>query len=166
MQFMKQLTERKLALIIIAASLFILFQGYFTTPDSETISKSEKALAGEKIESVDFKAPGAQEENVIYTCRLGDEEIPAVQIAEVKNADGQVTETVARVDNGSDIKITATGAAPRWDYKSVSAGSGESVIKVAFSPLGKRQDSWMLTLKDENTYLNERVKDCMEVSEE
>ena len=162
---MKQLTERKLALIIIAASLFILFQGYFTTPDSETINESEEAAVGEKIESVNFTAPGAQQESVIYTCRLGDEEIPAVQISEVKDADGRVTETIARVENDSGIQITAHGA-PQWDYKSVSARSGESVIEVAFSPLGKRRDGWMLTLKDENTYLSERVKDCMEVSDE
>ena len=162
---MKQLTERKLVLVLIAACLFILFQGYFTTPDSETVGEPEEAFAGEEIESVNFTAPRSQE-SVIYTCRLGDEEIPAVRISEVKAANGQVTDTIARVDNGSGIKITAHGSAPQWDYKSVSADSGESVIEVAFSPLDKRQDGWSLTLKDENTFFSKRVKDCMEVSDE
>jgi hypothetical protein len=166
MQFMKQITEKRLIMALIAACLLILFQGYFTTQNIETADDSEAVIEEKAIETVHFTASSSQA-NVIYICRLGNEQIPAVQISEVKDADGQVTETIATVDNGSQIEINARGAVPKWDYKSISARSGESLIEVAYSPHGNRQeDDWILTLKDENTYLKERVTGCMEVSDE
>jgi hypothetical protein len=159
---MKQQIEKKLVMVLIAGCLLFLFLGNSTTKSPDTGGEAEEAV----VEPVYLTASRAQEK-VIYTCRLGDEEIPAVQISEVTDSSGQVTATIARVSVDTEIEITARGAAPVWDYKSISARSEESLIEVAFRPDGKRQGfDWILTLADKNTYFSERVRDCMEVSDE
>ena len=104
---------------------------------------------------------------MIYTCRLGEEEIPAVQILEAADENGQVTATIARAAVGDGIEIKTPGVAATWDFKSIAARSGDSLIKIAFDPDGARKDEeWILTLADENNYFKSRVRDCTEVSDE
>ncbi|HEY0459437.1 MAG TPA: hypothetical protein VGC97_09895 [Pyrinomonadaceae bacterium] len=157
---MKRFNGKKLIAFLIVGGLFLL-------PDDWT-AKTSVALADSATltDAVNLSTPVAQK-TVIYQCRLGNEEIPAVQISEIKIADGTVTGTAARVDADSGIEITAQGAAPAWDYKSVAARAGDSTIEVAFNPRGARRGfDWILTLKDKNNNFRKRVRDCMEVSDE
>jgi hypothetical protein len=157
---MTQLTEKKLVLILIAVCLGIFLYGNF-------ISKFERVEeSGEALLSAAGTRPNSQEK-VIYLCRLGDEEIPSVQISEVTDATDQTTDVVARVNAGSEIEVTAAGAAAVWDYKAIAARSGESVIEILYAPGREHEDyEWVLTLADKNTFFKERVRDCTEVSDE
>jgi|GEM_PF-6588374 len=156
---MKQLTEKILIMALFAGVLFLLFG----------ISMTKTAATGDASidvrDSVYTSAP-VFEKRVIYQCRLGNEEIPAVRISEVSAPNGQAMQTIAHVDSDSEFEITARGAA-RWDYKSIVARSSDSRIEVAFKPNGATKGfDWILTLADKNTDFKKRVRDCMEVSDE
>jgi hypothetical protein len=158
---MKQQIERKLIMVLIFACLVFFVLGGFSNKTSESAEESE-----DLIESVSLSA-GQSQEKVIYICRIGIEEIPAVQISEVYDSNGLVTATVARVDAGSGIEVTAGGAAAKWAYKSVSARAADSFIEVAYKPDPTHKGyDWILTLADRDTYFSEPVKDCLEVSDE
>jgi hypothetical protein len=161
---MKQQTEIRLILVFIAACLVFLFLGKYTVQSPETVDEPAAAVSGEPVY---FTNTGLHE-RVIYTCRLGAEKIPAVQISEVTDANGQPTGTTAQVRNETEFDLTARSAAvPKWDYKSISARADETIIDVAFSPQGRVDgNDWILTLADENTSFRKRVRDCAEVSDE
>lgn len=156
---MKQLTQKILIAAIIAALLSLF--GNITTRTRATSENSESTA-----DSVFVSAP-VLEKRVIYQCRLGTEEIPAVRIWEARTPNGQVAETIAHVDFKSEIEVTTTNAAPTWDYKSISAHSADGAIDVEFKPNGARRGfDWILTLEDSNTNFRKRVRDCMEVADE
>lgn len=155
---MKQLTEKKIVLTLIAACVFLALFG-------NSIRKIRQAEKAAEMSAPADVSRQASTEKVIYTCRLGDEEIPAVQIAEVTN--GQTTGIVARVSAGAGIEVAAPGAAAVWDYKALSAHAGDNLIEIVHAPGKELKDyEWILTLADENTFFRERVRDCTEVSDE
>jgi hypothetical protein len=161
---MKQSTEKKLILILIAGCLLFLFLEKLTAPIAE---KESEAGDPKETEQVAQFADSLSQRRVIYTCRLGSEDIPAVQIWEVKDADAPATTTFARVDAATEIEVTTHETSPIWDYKSISAHDGENAIEVAFIPEEKRAGfDWVITLKDKDTYFKQRVRDCTEVSDE
>lgn len=166
---MKYLTEKNLVLFLILACLVVLFYRRLETPSVDpaaapvSVSETEKS----ETEKTVPLSPPLEREKVIYLCRLGNEEIPAVQILEITDADGQTLGVSARAAVGSGIEIKAPGAVPVWDYKSVSADSENNVIEVAYAPGGKNKGAdWVLTLADENVSFSGRVRDCLEVSDE
>ncbi|HEY8561508.1 MAG TPA: hypothetical protein VIL74_14120 [Pyrinomonadaceae bacterium] len=161
---MKHGTQRKLALAIIAASLIFLFNQSPRNENDPFEAESERARGAAQTAR---ESDGKTYETVIYTCRLADEEIPAVQISEVTDEQGNVAGTRARAAVRGGIAIEADGAPPAWDYKSIAARDGENLIEVAYAPEDAAGDrEWVLTLADENTYLKKRVRDCTEVSDE
>lgn len=160
---MKFLTERKFALLIIAVSLFFLLHTKTANWNDEIVENnySENTPAAAGVSPLQFN------EQVIYTCRLANEEIPAVQISEVKDQNGRVIETVARAAVGSGIETAVQGVGASWDYKSIAARAGDKVIDVAYQPGGGRADyDWILSVSDNGGFFRQRVRDCMEVSDE
>lgn len=160
---MKHLTERKLILVLIAGCLVFLLYRQLAEPTAEIVT--ETAPPETATESAPLSS--SSHERVIYTCRLGNEEIPAVQISEARSDDGQTTATIARASVGDRIEVTAVAEAPVWDYKAISAHSREDAIEVAFEPgNGKGGADWVLTLSDADTDVRKPVRDCQEVSDE
>ena len=156
---MKQLTKKILIAGLFAGMLFLLF----VIPTTKTAATADNS--SDVSDSLYISAP-VYEKRVIYSCRLGNEEIPAVQISEVRVRNGQVMQTIAHVDSNSEFEITARGSAV-WDYKSIAARSSDSRIEVAFKPNGGRKGfDWILTLTDKTTNFKQRVRDCMEISDE
>lgn len=161
---MKYLIDKKLALVIIAACLLFLLHS--KTADRHTNELAADRYPATAPEPVEF-SPMRSNERVIYTCRLADEEIPAVQISEVTDRNGRATETIARAAIGTGIEKAIHGSGASWEYKSVAARSGDDLIDVAYEPAGGRDDyEWVLTIAGNEGAYSQRVRDCTEVSDE
>jgi hypothetical protein len=160
---MNKLTEKRLLLaVIVAAGIIFLLNRNSPVPDTANVG--EKGSSETVIANF---SPERSQERVVYICRLESEEIPAVQISEVRADNDRPAETIARAAAGSGIEITTLETAPTWDFKSISARSGNNIIEVAYDPAGGRDgDDWILTLANDNIYFRERVRDCQEVSDE
>jgi len=168
--FMKYLTDKKIALIIIAACLLILLHSKTADRNDEIVEDvyTEKAVksAENPVEPANL-SPLRPNERVIYTCRLADEEIPAVQISEVTDQNGRATAIVLRAAVGAGIEKAIQGTGADWDYKSIAARAGDKTIDIAYKPAGAPRDyDWVLTVSDHESFFRERVRDCMEISDE
>lgn len=155
---------------IIVSSLFFCAGLYFLAGGAGVSEPEEYAPtpAGTLRQAVETPAPASEWERVIYVCRLGDEDVPAVQIAQVETADGQVTATVARVSSVPPVEVAVPRTAPVWDYRAVSARGGASRIAIRYDPAGARagDDEWILDLEDADATFRRRVRDCTEISDE
>ena len=107
-------------------------------------------------------------ERVIYTCRLGFEESPAVNVSEIQNSDGVKTQGVSvHVSGSQQVDLVIKGGKAVWDYKAVSAHVAGNSIQVIYDPdHGDAGYDWVLTIKNKDTSFIKRVRDCMEVSDE
>lgn len=159
---MKRLINNKIIPVLIIAVALVLFAADF----SRVASDNRREIG--TLPDNNIAVPASRDhERVIYTCRLGDEEIPAIQIYEATNGDGLTTATIARAAVGDGIEVRTRGVAPVWDYKALSARSDDALIDITFAPEERRKGyDWVLTLADENTYFRSRVRDCTEVSDE
>src|SRR5215204_7055705 len=147
---------------VIKKTLFAaLFAGlfFFVSDNSATKTAATVGSPDAVKDSLYISAP-VSEKRLIYTCRLGTEEIPAVQISEISAPNRQATQTIARIEAGSKVEITAHETAPVWDYKSISAHSGDTKIEVAYRPnAGRKRFDWVLTLTDKDTHIKKLVRD-------
>ena len=107
------------------------------------------------------------QEKVIYTCRVGSEEVPALQIVEVRDWNGHYSGVAAHLTQPKEVHLMVSGARPEWDYSAISARSETDTIKISFQPKGQRDGyNWVLLLRGKETNFQQRVKDCGEVSDE
>ncbi len=107
-------------------------------------------------------------EYVIYECRTGSEEIPAVHIAEMRNfSNDRVTGISVHVSGAEKIDLLVKGGKAVWDYKAVAAQSGINSVQVVYDPQAESPEyDWVLSIKGKGTNFKTRVRDCMEVSAE
>ena len=170
---MDRLTKKEIIVAVIA--LIMLWIGVSFLPPNEPAAEKEPAAAG--VSDIaepngDNAAPAAQgngeyHEKIIYTCRLGTEEIPAVQIAEVVNSVGENIAVTARVSGAQEMAVTVPSSRPVWDESAVSARSVNEQIIISHEPKRSPKDyDWVLTLMDNDTVFRERVRNCQEVSDE
>ena len=161
---MKRLIKKKTFPVLIIAGALLLFLSDFSFKSSS--AERERDFLPGNINPILFSASQSHE-RVVYSCRLEDEEIPAVQISEGTDVDGRVIATIARVSAETGIEVIIPGIAATWDYKSISARSADAVIDVAFAPnAGQDGYDWILTLADKDAFFVRRVRDCTEVSDE
>lgn len=159
---MRQPAEKSLVLFLIAAALLFLFDGGSIVPVTRVVGETNEAATAAAA-----AAAGPTREKLIYTCRIGEEEKPAVRIFEMIEADGVTPSVTARVGIGAGIEVKARGAVPVWSHKAVAARSTGALIDIVYDPRGGRRGyDWLLTLRDAKTVLVERVKDCAEISDE
>lgn len=107
-------------------------------------------------------------EYVIYTCQVGSEEIPAVNIAEIRNFNNdRVSGISVHVSSLEKIDLLVKGGKAVWDYKAVSAHSGINSVQIVYDPQAESPGyDWVLRIKGKDTNFKTRVRDCMEVSAE
>ena len=105
-------------------------------------------------------------ERVIYTCRLGTEESPAIQIAEIFDQYGNPAGVTAHVYQPEEIHLLIEGATAKWGNSSISAQANGISVKVIYRPQNSGEDKWLLELKGDGVYLKQTVKSCTEISDE
>lgn len=157
--------------LLIAVSTFFLSVYIFSwfqsgspktpKPEKQETSLKKVLVNGENTENK------TTYQKVICTCRIGAEEIPAVQIAEVKDSKKNVLGIVAHVYQPREVHFMVEGAVPEYDYQALSAESGNESIKLIYRPQKKKKGfDWILLLKGKEMNFQQTLKDCGAVSDE
>jgi hypothetical protein len=158
---------KKFAVAIIVISLIWLGVGYFQSMSSKQSEESGMTFRTEETtESVSMSGSPFLKK-AIYTCRLGQEEVPGVQIFELTNTGGESGGIGAEISGAEQLELIVPDAVPVWDYKALSATSEYKNIKISYDPINQKdQFDWVLTLSSENLFHTRRVRDCQEISDE
>jgi hypothetical protein len=133
----------------------------------DSTSESPENTVRSVIDHHEIIEPKSSYEKVIYTCRVGAEAIPALQIAEVRDTNGSILGVVAHLTEPREIHFMVGGAIPHWDSSAVSARSENGKIEISYQPKGQPDGfNWILSLQGKERNLKQKVKDCSEVSDE
>jgi hypothetical protein len=158
----------KLFIAIFTFLFGLLIWSFFKTEDQKiNLSEGPDIIGSRLINNNEIPASKTSFEKVIYTCKVGDEKIPALQIAEVRDSQGKTTGVVAHLTQPREIHFMVGGASPKWDYSAVSARSENGSIEIIHRPAEQPDGSnWVLSLQGKKRNLTQNVKDCSEVSDE
>ena len=162
-----------LALAMILGAIASLVTGCIRTSEAETGAADRQTQVSTPSPEPSLANPGPPVKNgayeyAIYTCNVGAEERPAVQIDEVRRTKNDIVTGISvHVTEPERIDTVVVGGRAVWDYKAVSSSSGPSSIRVVYDP---QQDpggyDWVLKVKGRNIDFTSRVRDCTEVSAE
>jgi hypothetical protein len=152
--------------VIAASALFISILAVGLWKNQKSFNKISQPPVIKDVENQTSEI-NLNYEKIIYTCEIGEEDKPSVQIAEVKDFNGNILGVAAHVYQPEEVHLFIEGAVPRWNYASVSAESNTEKIKIIYPPQkANTAKKWILLLNGEDFHLEKAVKNCSEVSDE
>ena len=158
---------------MVLAAIASLVTGCIRTSEAETGAADRQTQVSTPSPEPSLANPAPHVKNgayeyAIYTCNVGSEERPAVQIDEVRRtANDTVTGISVHVAEPDRIDTVVIGGRAVWDYKAVSSSAGPTSIRVVYDPQQNPGGyDWVLNIKGRNIDFTSRVKDCTEVSAE